>query len=59
MMNGVLVNYEYKVDKYNPYFCDAAFKKLTYSAKVRSNKSTQMGTFYKSKEVLGYTCTIQ
>jgi hypothetical protein len=58
MMNGVLVNYEYKVDKYNPYFCDAAFKKLTYSGKVRGKKSTQMGTFYKSKEVFAYTCSI-
>ena len=31
MMNGVINNFEYKVDKYDPNFCDAAFNKLTYS----------------------------
>jgi len=58
MMNGMLHNFEYKVDKYNPNFCDAAFNKLTYSGKVKGKKYTQVGTFYKSKEVLGYTCNI-
>lgn len=59
MMNGTLVNYEYSINKYDPYFCDAAFKKITYPNKVKGKKSTQIGTFYKSKEVLGYTCTIK
>lgn len=59
MMNGTLVNYEYSINKYDPYFCDAAFKKMTYPGKVKGKKSTQIGTFYKSKEVLGYTCTIK
>lgn len=58
MMNGVINNFEYKVDKYDAYFCDAAFKKLTYSGKVRGKKHTQIGTFYKSKEVFAYTCSI-
>lgn len=59
MMNGTLVNYEYSINKYDPYFCDAAFKKITYPGKIKGKKSTQIGTFYKSKEVLGYTCTIK
>lgn len=58
LMNGVLHNYEYKVDKYDPNFCDYAFKKLTYTGKVKGKKYTQMGTFYKSKEVFAYTCSI-
>lgn len=58
-MNGTLVNYEYSINKYDPYFCDAAFKKITYPGKIKGKKSTQIGTFYKSKEVLGYTCTIK
>jgi len=58
MMNGYIHNYEYKVDKYDPNFCDHAFKKLTYSGKVKGKKYTQIGTFYKSKEVFAYTCSI-
>ena len=50
-MNSTVYNFEYKIDKYDPRFCDAAFNKLTYSGKVKGKKSTQMGTFYKSKEV--------
>ena len=57
-MNGYMHNYEYQVDKYDPNFCDYAFKKLTYSGKVKGKKHTQMGTFYKSKEVFAYTCSI-
>ena len=59
MMNSTVYNFEYKIDKYDPFFCDAAFNKLTYSGKVKGKKTTQIGTFYKSKEVLGYTCTIE
>jgi hypothetical protein len=59
MMNSTVYNFEYNVNKYDPYFCDAAFKKITYPGKVKGKKHTQMGTFYKSKEVLGYTCTIK
>jgi hypothetical protein len=58
MMNGVINNFEYKVDKYDPFFCDATFNKLTYSGKVKGKKTTQIGTFYKSKEVFAYTCSI-
>lgn len=58
MMNGYIHNYEYKVDKYDPNFCDHAFKKLTYSGKVKGKKYNQAGTFYKSKEVFAYTCSI-
>ena len=31
MMNSATHNFEYKIDKYNAYLCDAAFKNLTYS----------------------------
>lgn len=59
MMNSTIYNFEYSVDRYDPNFCDAAFKKLTYSGKVKGKKYTQIGTFYKSKEVLGYTCEVK
>lgn len=59
-MNSATHNFEYKIDKYDPYLCDAAFKKLTYSGKVTNYKGRkQTGIFYKSKEVFAYTCEIK
>lgn len=57
-MNGTLYSFEYLAgNNYNPYLCDAAFKKLTYSNQITNHKGRQqMATFYKNKEVLGYTC---
>ena len=58
-MNSATHNFEYKIDKYNAYLCDAAFKDLTYSRSVKNHKGKkQMATFYKSKEVFAYTCSI-
>ena len=59
MMNSATHNFEFKIDKYNAYLCDAAFKNLTYSRSVKNHKGKkQMATFYKSKEVFAYTCSI-
>jgi hypothetical protein len=38
MMNSTVYNFEYKIDKYDPHFCDAAFKKITYPGKVKGKK---------------------
>ena len=60
MMNSATHNFEYKIDKYNAYLCDAAFKDLTYSRSVRNHKNNkQMATFYKSKEVFAYSCEVK
>lgn len=60
MMNSVMHNFEYKIDKYNAYLCDAAFKDLTYSRISKNYKGRkQMATFYKSKEVFAYSCEVK
>ena len=60
MMNSATHNFEYKINKYNAYLCDAAFKDLTYSRSVRNHKGNkQMATFYKSKEVFAYSCEVK
>lgn len=60
MMNSVMHNFEYKIDKYNAYLCDAAFKNLTYSRISKNYKGRkQMATFYKSKEVFAYSCEVK
>ncbi len=60
MMNSATHNFEYKIDKYNAYLCDAAFKDLTYTRQAKNhNGKKQMATFYKSKEVFAYTCEIK
>lgn len=59
-MNSVMHNFEYKIDKYNAYLCDAAFKNLTYSRISKNYKGRkQMATFYKSKEVFAYSCEVK
>ena len=60
MMNSATHNFEYKIDKYNAYLCDAAFNKITYPMTVVSKKGKkQAGTFYKGREVFAYTCEIK
>lgn len=60
MMNSTMHNFEYKIDKYDPYLCDAAFKNLTYVRKVTNYSGRkQMATFYKSKEVFAYKCEVK
>ncbi len=60
MMNSATHNFEYKIDKYNAYLCDAAFKNLTYSRISKNYKGRkQMATFYKSKEVFAYSCEVK
>jgi hypothetical protein len=60
MMNSVMHNFEYKIDRYNAYLCDAAFKDLTYSRISKNYKGRkQMATFYKSKEVFAYSCEVK
>jgi len=57
MMNGTVYNLGYKVESYNARTCDKLFDSVTYKGKT-SGKNKQ-GTFYKSKEVFAYSCSIE
>jgi len=57
MMNGTVYNLGYKVESYNARTCDKLFDSITYKGKT-SGKNKQ-GTFYKSKEVFAYSCSIE
>ena len=57
MMNGTVYNLGYKVESYNARTCDKLFDIVTYKGKT-SGKNKQ-GTFYKSKEVFAYSCSIE
>lgn len=57
MMNGTVYNLGYEVESYSTRICDKLFDKVTYINKSSGRNS--YGTFYKSKEVFAYTCTIE
>jgi len=57
MMNGTVYNLGYKVESYDARTCDKLFDSVTYKGKT-SGKNKQ-GTFYKSKEVFAYSCSIE
>ena len=57
MMNGTVHNLGYDVKSYDARTCDKLFDSVTYKGKT-SGKNKQ-GIFYKSKEVLAYSCTIE
>ena len=56
MMNGTVYNLGYEVESYSARICDKLFDKVTYINKI--DGKGKYGTFYKSKEVFAYTCTI-
>lgn len=57
MMNGTVYNLGYKVESYNARTCDKLFDSVTYKGKT--NGKNKQGTFYKSKEVFAYSCSIE
>jgi len=57
MMNGTVYNLGYKVESYDARTCDKLFDSVTYKGKT-SGKNKH-GTFYKSKEVFAYSCSIE
>ena len=57
MMNGTVYNLGYKVESYNARTCDKLFDSITYKGKT--NGKNKQGTFYKSKEVFAYSCSIE
>ena len=56
-MNGTVHNLGYQVESYYTRTCDKLFDSVTYKGKT-SGKN-KYGTFYKSKEVLAHSCSIE
>ena len=57
MMNGTVYNIGFNLEHYDARSCDKLFDSVTYKGK--SNGKNRHGTFYKSKEVFAYSCTIE
>ena len=57
MMNGTVYNLGYQLDSYDSRTCDKLFNSVTYIGKTDGRN--KHGTFYKSKEVFAYSCTIE
>ena len=57
MMNGTVYNLGYNLESYDSRTCDKLFNSVTYAGKTGGKNKN--GTFYKSKEVFAYSCTIE
>ena len=56
-MNGTVYNIGFNLNYYDARSCDKLFDSITYGGKA-SGKNKH-GSFYKSKEVFAYSCTIE
>ena len=57
MMNGTVYNLGFNLDHYDARTCDKLFDSVTYNGKA-SGKNKH-GSFYKSKEIFAYSCTLE